>query len=109
MSFSNTLPQAHWAVNWYFAASNGGGSDPAVNPPHALVIRVVIRVVRNEGLIENLEILHIRDGPQLSETVSTGGAEAATLNCPEDLDTPRGHTMAVWRHDATATVILERQ
>ena len=38
-------------------------------------------------------MLHIPDGPQLSEAVSTGGAEAANLNSPEDFDTPHGYAM----------------
>lgn len=54
-----------------------------------------------------MNLLHVLDGPQFSETVSPGGAEAANLDCPKNLDTPRGYAMAIRRHDATPAVILE--
>jgi len=77
-----------------------------MNRGHGAVVRVVLRVVGNEGLTGAADIEHLADHPEFAETQTARAAFALHLHGAHDLVLVR-EAMAVGRDDSVQTVVIE--
>jgi hypothetical protein len=79
----------------------------AVDATHRDVVRLIVRVVRDEGLVERANEAHLRDGPQLAAREVPGAAGPAYLNGAKDLVARPREAVAVRGDDARVSVVTE--
>src|SRR6266571_6634587 len=81
--------------------------DPAVDLGHGGVVGVVIRIVRDERPLGRLDVLDLRDRPQLPVAEATRAALALDLNGTEDLVSLGRDAVTIGMHHAVVPVVVE--